>query len=69
MEKKNKIDVSLIPLIERKNLGKTFYEALERFYSDPENVKRFEEWKKEQEAREVVENQQTDDRKTRKVKN
>ena len=50
MEKKNKIDVSLITARDRKNLSITFLGAVKRFYENPENIRRFEEWKKEQEA-------------------
>lgn len=46
-----KFDLSQVPLIERKNLGRTFLEAVERFYSDPENERRFQEWKKLQEVK------------------
>lgn len=46
---KNKIDVSQIPPVERKNLAKTFLEAVERFFDDPKNLQDFEEWKKSQE--------------------
>ena len=43
---KVKIDVSRIPAIEVKILSRTLLEAVERFYSDPENCRRFEEWQK-----------------------
>jgi len=60
MEKKNKIDVSLIPERDWKNLAITFLGAVERFYENPENIKRFEEWKKEQEAGDAAEATQED---------
>ena len=40
-----KIDFSQIPEVEARNLVRTFYEAVKRFYEDPENVRMFEEWK------------------------
>lgn len=42
-----KIDISLIPEIDRKLLGKAFYECVKEFYSKPENVAAFEKWKNE----------------------
>lgn len=50
-----KFDFSQIPEIECRRLGKTFLAAVERFYANPENIRRFEEWKKEQEARDAAE--------------
>ena len=41
------IDISQIPPIQSQLLGATFFAAVKRFYSDPENVKKCEEWKKE----------------------
>lgn len=60
MEKKNKIDVSLITARDRKNLSITFLGAVKRFYENPENIRRFEEWKKEQEAGDAAEVTQED---------
>lgn len=61
---KNKIDVSQILERDWKNLAITFLGAVERFYENPENIKRFEEWKKKQEAKEdknVDQRRKTDD--------
>lgn len=44
------IDVSRIPVIEVKNLCRTLLNAAERFYGDPENRRRFEEWQKSKES-------------------
>ena len=41
------IDTSLIPPTETRLLCATFLEAVKHFYEDPENVRRFEEWRKE----------------------
>jgi hypothetical protein len=41
-----KIDPRQIPALEGKLIGRTFYEAMERFYADPNNRRRFEEWQK-----------------------
>jgi len=43
------IDTSLIPALERKLIGGTFYNAMVRFYEDPKNLRRFEEWQKQRE--------------------
>ena len=40
------IDTSKIPPLVGKLIGKTFYEAMERFYADPNNRRRFDEWQK-----------------------
>lgn len=61
MEKKNKIDVSLIPEIEMRGLAKAFSEAAQEFFKDPENRRRCEEWKKEQKAREAAKATQADE--------
>lgn len=42
-----KIDVSQISQVEKRILASRFYEAVKRFYEDPVNLQRFEEWKKE----------------------
>lgn len=47
---KDKIDVSQIPVIEVKNLSRTLLAATERFYSDPENRRRFEAWQRSKET-------------------
>ena len=39
------IDITKVPPLEGKLIGKTFYEAMQRFYAIPENVRRFEEWR------------------------
>lgn len=39
------IDVRQIPSSDVHNLSNTFLTAVKNFYDDPENVKRFEEWK------------------------
>lgn len=36
---------------QKKELARATYEAAKRFYSDPENVKKFEAWKKERDAK------------------
>ena len=33
-----------------KQLGKAMYEAVQRYFQDPEHVKKYEAWKKEKEA-------------------
>lgn len=41
------IDTGSIPDIDRRNLCSTFLSAVQRFYDNPENRKRFEQWKQE----------------------
>lgn len=55
-----KFDFSQIPEIECRRLGKTFLAAVKRFYENSENIRRFEEWKKEQEAGDTAEATQED---------
>ena len=35
---------------QKESLARSVYEAAKRFYSDPENVKKYEAWKKERDA-------------------
>ena len=51
------IDTRKIPHLELKLLGITGYEAMVRFYEDPENVQRFEEWQKERNSKKININQ------------
>lgn len=44
-ETKVKIDVSQIPKYQVDLLCHDILEGCKKFYSDPENVKKFEEWK------------------------
>lgn len=43
-----KIDPSLIPEVDTRNLCRDFLAAIHRFYQDPENVKRFKAWQAQQ---------------------
>lgn len=45
-----KIDVAQIPQAEVQNLSMTFLAAMKRYYSDTENLRQFEEWKKNREG-------------------
>ena len=36
--------------LQKKQLGKAVYEAMQRYFQDPENVKKYEAWKKKKEA-------------------
>ena len=49
------IDISLVPPLERKLLGGTFYAAMVRFYENPENQRRFEKWREERNRKENTE--------------
>ena len=40
-----RIDTSIIPDLELQILASTVIDAAQKFYSDPENVRKFEEWK------------------------
>jgi len=46
--KKSRFDLSQIGIADKHNLCATFLEAVERFYDDPTNRKRFEEWQRQQ---------------------
>ena len=37
--------------IQAKTLARSVYKAIQTFYSDPENVRKFEAWKKEREKK------------------
>lgn len=43
------IDVSLIPESDVRLLCQTILEAVKKYYADPQNLKHYEEWKKERE--------------------
>ncbi|MBQ8511343.1 MAG: hypothetical protein IJ497_01905 [Clostridia bacterium] len=58
---KNKIDVSLIPARDRKNLSITFLGAVERFFDDPANQRAFKEWQDSQEDKNVDQRRKADD--------
>lgn len=44
-----KIDVNKIPKFQMDMLCRTLLESVRRFYEDPENVRKYEEWKKNRE--------------------
>lgn len=44
MNKKNSIDA-----IQSNSIARTVFKELQNFYSNPENMKKFEEWKKKRE--------------------
>ena len=48
------IDTPQITPLDRRLIGKTFYEAMERFYAIPDNVRRFEAWRNEQKSKEAT---------------
>ena len=39
-----RIDTSQIPAVEVQILSATFLDAVQRFYENPDNIRRFEEW-------------------------
>lgn len=43
-----------IPKIQLDILSRTLLSAMERFYSDPDNRARFEEWKQSEEGKEYL---------------
>lgn len=47
---KNKIDLSQVPDHAWNGMARKVRSGLDGFYSDPENRKRFEEWKRKREA-------------------
>lgn len=40
------LDYSMVPVVDRRNIAATFLEAVKRFYADPENERKFLEWKR-----------------------
>ncbi len=46
-----KIDCSKMSNLEKRLLGGSVYDVLLEHFNNPENQKRFEEWKKEREAK------------------
>lgn len=42
-----RFDLSQMGEADKYNLSATFYEAIQRFFDDPINRKRFEDWKKQ----------------------
>lgn len=46
--KKPRFILPQIGSADKHNLCSTFYEAVKRFYDDPANLKRFEEWQRQQ---------------------
>jgi len=45
------LDTGKIRKSDERNLAQAFLAAAKRFYDDPENLRRFEEWKRQKEAR------------------
>lgn len=52
------IDTTLIPAVEVQVLCATVLDAVNRFYEDPENQKRFQEWQQRRNADKVKEAKQ-----------
>lgn len=52
--KKSRFDLSQMGDADRHNLAATFCEAVQRFYDDPVNRKKFEEWRRQRQARNAV---------------
>jgi len=46
----NRKNISLTKY-QKESLARAVYEAAQRFYSDPENMKKYEAWKKERDAK------------------
>lgn len=53
-EKIPKINIDLIPRCEMNILCCSLLDAAKRFYSDPANVKRFNEWKESEEGKRIL---------------
>ena len=45
-----RIDTSRIPAVEVQILSATFLDAVQRFYENPDNIRRFEEWRNKRNA-------------------
>lgn len=46
-DKPIRFDTSQIGEADKRNLAATFYDAIMRFYENPEHVKEFEQWQKD----------------------
>lgn len=49
-----RINPALIPETETKLLAMSFLDGIRKFYSDPKNVEKFEEWQKRRHADSVL---------------
>lgn len=56
------IDCEQIPKIQLDILSRTLLAAMERFYSDSENLHRFEEWLKSEEGQAYIQQQEAKNR-------
>lgn len=48
---KPRFDLSQLGEADRQNLASTFLKAIQRFYENPANIDRFEEWQAQRQAR------------------
>ncbi len=48
---KSRFDLSQIGEADKHNLAATFLEAVQRFFDDPANRERFEQWQEQQKSR------------------
>ena len=51
--RKSRFDLSQIGEADWHNLAATFFDAMMEFYKNPENLRRFEEWERQQQAGET----------------
>lgn len=58
----NPIDFEQIPKIQLDILCRTLLSAMERFYADPENLRRFEEWLESEEGKAYIQRQEAKQR-------
>ena len=49
-----KINCAVIPQTEARLLAMTFLDGVRKFYSDPKNVEKFQEWQKRKQAESLV---------------
>ena len=59
MNNKSELDIKTLPKWEFDNLCRYIVNATREYMKDPENKKRFEEWKKEQEEKQKKEGGET----------
>ena len=50
------IDTTLIPPLQRRLIGATFYNSMMRFYDNPDNMRRFEAWQRERKESQLCRN-------------
>ena len=62
-----RIDTSQIPAVEVQILSATFLDAVQRFYENPDNIRRFEEWRNKRNGGKTNEESRKNDQGSQKI--